>query len=98
MSLPVSRGQYFYLFINIGALMGQIGMAYSEKVRFLFQFTVCIRLFIFIVCGLLAGLYATYYSLPPLSNCPLPRAESLCAHSSYWVSPRDCGQTLEVRF
>lgn len=24
--------QYFYLFINIGALVGQIGMTYSEKV------------------------------------------------------------------
>ena len=26
---------YFYLFINIGALIGQISMAYSEKVRIL---------------------------------------------------------------
>ena len=26
------RPQYFYLFINIGALVGQIGMTYSEKV------------------------------------------------------------------
>jgi len=25
--------QYFYLFINVGALVGQIGMTYSEKVR-----------------------------------------------------------------
>ena len=24
--------QYFYLFINVGALVGQIGMTYSEKV------------------------------------------------------------------
>lgn len=24
---------YFYLFINIGALVGQIGMTYAEKVR-----------------------------------------------------------------
>jgi len=26
--------QYFYMFINIGALVGQIGMSYSEKVVF----------------------------------------------------------------
>jgi len=25
--------QYFYLFINIGALVGQVGMTYSEKVK-----------------------------------------------------------------
>lgn len=27
--------QYFYLFTNIGALIGQLTMAYSEKVRLL---------------------------------------------------------------
>ena len=28
--------QYFYLFVNVGALIGQIGMTYSEKVGFFF--------------------------------------------------------------
>lgn len=30
---PNSVTQYFYLLINIGALVGQIAMTYSEKVR-----------------------------------------------------------------
>ena len=28
-----SQFQYFYLFINVGALIGQIGMVYAEKVN-----------------------------------------------------------------
>jgi POT family proton-dependent oligopeptide transporter len=38
-TLTVSRVyMYFYLFINIGALVGQITMAYSEKVCLIFYF------------------------------------------------------------
>ncbi|CAK5281661.1 unnamed protein product [Mycena citricolor] len=39
-TMTVSRMyMYFYLFINVGALVGQITMAYSEKARILFAFT-----------------------------------------------------------
>jgi POT family proton-dependent oligopeptide transporter len=31
--LTIFDSQYFYLFINIGAVIGQISMTYAEKVR-----------------------------------------------------------------
>jgi len=38
MLYPPPSMQYFYLFINIGALVGQITMVYAEKVHVLFAF------------------------------------------------------------
>lgn len=83
-------GQYFYLFINVGALVGQIGMAYSEKVCFLPLIQhLCELIGVRIVCGFLVGLYFAYHRLPFLSARPLHRTKPLCAHTSHRIRFRD---------
>ena len=57
--------QYFYLFINIGALVGQIAMTYAEKyVGFWLSFT--LPTIIFLLCPLVLYFGRTKYTtLPP---------------------------------
>ncbi|KAJ7861980.1 POT family-domain-containing protein [Mycena olivaceomarginata] len=68
-TLTVSRVyMYFYLFINVGALVGQITMAYSEKyVGFWLAYTLPTVVFLFCPLVLLAG-RNRYIRSPPTGS------------------------------
>lgn len=64
---------YFYLFINIGALAGQIGMAYSEKyVGFWLEYTLPTIIFLF--CFPILIIWRKYYIKTPPAGSLLPSA------------------------
>ncbi|THG92825.1 hypothetical protein EW145_g8572, partial [Phellinidium pouzarii] len=66
---------YFYLFINIGALVGQIGMTYSEKyVGFWLAYTLPTIIFLTAPLVLWIG-YSRYVTSPPRGLRPPRRAE-----------------------
>ncbi len=68
---------YFYMFINVGALIGQITMAYSEKVRFQFSFVSHSFLtnFSLAVCWLLACVHTPHHRVLPVPHRALLRSQ-----------------------
>jgi hypothetical protein len=76
MSKQTLTQQYFYLFVNIGALVGQVAMTYAEKV---ITFPLCM-ISIFTpraVRRILASIYTPYYHFLPLSYRSLGRPQPL---------------------
>ncbi|KAF9456670.1 peptide transporter PTR2A [Collybia nuda] len=89
-ALTVSRVyMYFYLFINIGALIGQIGMTYSEKyVGFYLAYTLPTA--IFLLCPLVLWYGRTRYIRSPPTGSVLATALRLwrfAARGRWSVNP-----------
>lgn len=81
-TLTVSRVyMYFYLFINIGALVGQIGMTYSEKyVGFYLAYT--LPTIIFLLCPIILFLGRNRYIRSPPTGSVLATALRLWRHAA----------------
>ncbi|PFH49857.1 hypothetical protein AMATHDRAFT_62389 [Amanita thiersii Skay4041] len=72
---------YFYLFINIGALVGQISMAYSEKyVGFYLAYT--LPTVIFLLCPLVLWIGRNRYILSPPTGSVLSTALRVWRHAA----------------
>ena len=81
---------YFYLFINVGSLIGQISMAYSEKVRcFIYVDTEAESNCVFpvLVRRFLACVHAPHHRLPHLPTRPLLRPQHVHALASPGLCP-----------
>lgn len=64
----IVSAQYFYLFVNIGSLIGQIGMSYSEKyVGYWLAYTLPTALFLLCPLVLFFG-YNSYKRSPPTGS------------------------------
>jgi hypothetical protein len=87
--------QYFYLFINIGAVIGQISMTYAEKVH-LFLTVHSHDVYAIIVRRLLARLHITHRHLPSVPFYPFLRTQPLCPHTSDRVSALHRGPAMEI--
>ncbi|TFK37848.1 POT family-domain-containing protein [Crucibulum laeve] len=81
-ALTVSRVyMYFYLFINIGALVGQIGMTYSEKyVGFWLAYT--LPTVIFLLCPIVLYIGRTRYVRSPPTGSVLATAVRLWRYAA----------------
>jgi hypothetical protein len=90
--------QYFYLFINIGALVGQIGMTYSEKVggsvmnyeKFMLNTAHLVR-------RVLARLHASYRHFLALPYHPVDWTKSLRSLTANWFRSGYISPALEIR-
>ncbi|KAF8920832.1 peptide transporter PTR2A [Mucidula mucida] len=80
-ALTVSRVyMYFYLFINIGALVGQIGMTYSEKyVGFWLAYT--LPTVVFMLCPIVLWIGRKRYIRSPPTGSVLATALKLWRHA-----------------
>jgi len=81
---------YFYLFINIGALVGQIGMAYSEKYVG-FWLAYLLPTMLLCICPLVVIFGKKYYVLSPPSGSVLGKAFKIffLAQKGRWsINPR----------
>ncbi|KAG6908190.1 hypothetical protein DXG01_005779 [Tephrocybe rancida] len=80
--LTISRVyMYFYLFINIGALIGQIGMTYSEKyVGFWLAYT--LPTIIFLLCPIVLFIGRNRYVRSPPTGSILPTAFRLWRYAA----------------
>ena len=82
--------QYFYLFINIGALIGQISMAYSEKVSpYVSRLTIVAGIdeYVLAVRRLLARLHAPHHRVLHLPGRPLRRSQHVLALPAHRLRP-----------
>ncbi|KIL56425.1 hypothetical protein M378DRAFT_172730 [Amanita muscaria Koide BX008] len=81
-ALTVSRVyMYFYLFINIGALVGQIGMTYSEKyVGFWLAYT--LPTIVFLLCPIVLFIGRNRYIRSPPTGSVLPAALRTWAYAA----------------
>lgn len=97
----LSVQQYFYLFINIGALVGQIGMTYSEKVNIPLPRVEAARSLTkrmaSIVRWLLACIHPPYRSLLHLPTCPLFWSQPLLANATHRVRARQGPPAIFLR-
>lgn len=94
-SIPHIYPQYFYLFTNIGALVGQISMAYAEKVRRMTSYAT-LSLTPLQVCRLLVGVHSTDHRLPALPPRPILRSQQLHPLAPHWIHPRHGTQALGI--
>ena len=87
---------YFYLFINIGALVGQIGMSYSERyVGFWLAFL--LPTVLFMLCPIVLVLCKKMYRLTPPQGSVLGKAMRLFlfANKGKWrLNPIACWKSL----
>ncbi|KAJ8520799.1 hypothetical protein ONZ45_g2420 [Pleurotus djamor] len=83
-SLTVARiYMYFYLFINVGALIGQISMTYAEKyVGFWLAYTLPTAVFMISPITLLAG-RNRYFTSPPTGSV-LAKSMRLMTAGDFW--------------
>ncbi|KDQ52243.1 hypothetical protein JAAARDRAFT_162976 [Jaapia argillacea MUCL 33604] len=72
---------YFYLFINIGALIGQIGMTYSEKYVG-FWLAYLLPTAIFLLCPIVLYIGKDRYITSPPTGSVLPTAVHILRYSS----------------
>lgn len=91
MSLTISGTfQYFYLFINIGALIGQIGMTYSEKYVG-FWLAYLLPTIIFCLCPIVLFVGRNHYIRSPPTGSVLPaalRIWRISLHGRWSFNPR----------
>ena len=76
---------YFYLLINVGSLIGQISMVYSEKVRYRFVSPYLLATPNWTICSMSAS---TCHSLSPPSSSSSARLSSTSAATCTPVLPR----------
>lgn len=81
-ALTVSRVyMYFYMFINVGALVGQIGMSYSEKyVGFWLAYT--LPTVVFLVCPVVLWIGRNKYARSPPTGSVLASSLRLWAYAA----------------
>lgn len=88
-SLTIARiYMYFYLSINLGSIVGQISMAYAEKVR---SSTICAFVFVLIrtlVCGILARISVANCHILLLPCYSMGGKAPLYHVTSHWLSSR----------
>jgi len=87
---------YFYLFINVGALIGQISMSYAE--RFVgFWLAFMLPTILFLLCPIVMVLCKKNYKLTPPTGSVLGKATKLffLANKGKWkLNPRACWKSL----
>jgi len=87
---------YFYLFINIGALIGQISMTYSEKyVGFYLAFT--LPTLVFLLCPIVLYIGRNQYARSPPTGSVLANAFRiwrLCLKGQFSWNPRQTWKNL----